>query len=333
MRIVKSLCKLFIDILTVILFVLLGVTIYAKVNMLMHDTGYSNYFGFSFFKIISGSMSPAINVNDIVVVKLKNFDINVDDVVSYVENGTIVTHRVIYYDKENKLVTLKGDNNNTIDKPIKADLIIGKIVKVIPKAGIWQSVLSSPVVLFALFVTIILFDIALSVKPKEQLVTSEGLRPKDNNLSLGDKITPFIENVKNKGKVYLEQIKSKKVSTKKEVDKSIEDDTIKIVKIEDDRSIKNDVIEKDDLLALTRNIAIDDIVSLLDDYQVTLPKEKEGKVEEITVDQDVQVVIDEVEVPTETPVEEVEPEVIEKDEYTVRLDLNKLQKMISNNIR
>ena len=62
---------------------------------------------------------------------------------------------------------LKGDHNDVVDKPITRSQVIGKIVKVFPKLGIWKKVLTDPKILFAIFITMLLFDFALSYSEKD----------------------------------------------------------------------------------------------------------------------------------------------------------------------
>ena len=88
----------------------------------------------------SGSMSPAIHVGDIVIVKKVNpSNIHVGDIVQYYSGkGYTITHRVIEIRKTpNGLIFVtKGDANNVPDKPFKANRIVGKVVFVIPKIGL-----------------------------------------------------------------------------------------------------------------------------------------------------------------------------------------------------
>ena len=78
----------------------------------------------SFYVILSGSMKPEINIDDVIVSRNLNetevnSTVNIGDVATYFDGKSYVTHRV--YDKTtdkdgNTVFIFKGDNNNTIDR-------------------------------------------------------------------------------------------------------------------------------------------------------------------------------------------------------------------------
>ena len=91
---------------------------------------------------------------------------------------SIITHRILYIDGD--LLTVKGDNNNTIDTPINKNIVIGKVIKVFPKLKIWQDVFSDYRVIALLFITLVLFDVAISYEdPKlnKNITTKENDEP------------------------------------------------------------------------------------------------------------------------------------------------------------
>lgn len=96
--------------------------------------------GIKTFCIISGSMEPQIQINDIVIVKeVPETEINVGDVISFNTDGEIVTHRIIAIEKgqyNKNLYITKGDANNVEDEEkITYEDIEGKYIKKIPKVG------------------------------------------------------------------------------------------------------------------------------------------------------------------------------------------------------
>lgn len=102
----------------------------------------------SYYVILSGSMQPEINVDDVVV--SQNLDetevdqkVSIGDVATYYDGKSYVTHRV--YDKTSSqdgetVYIFKGDNNNTIDRySVKATQIRGKQVYTLKNfAGIFE---------------------------------------------------------------------------------------------------------------------------------------------------------------------------------------------------
>ena len=73
---------------------------------------------------------------------------------------------------EREKVVTKGDANNDSDNLITKKDIIGKVVYIGSSFGIYLKVLQTPIVFITIFITIILFDIALAKDDKE-VITNE----------------------------------------------------------------------------------------------------------------------------------------------------------------
>lgn len=103
---------------------------------------------FSYFPnvIISGSMSPHIEVGDIVIVqRVPLEEVQAGDIIQFREAGERVNHRVIDIQEDERgapLFMTQGDANPNPDSdPVEAEQFVGKVVQVIPKAGwitIWM---------------------------------------------------------------------------------------------------------------------------------------------------------------------------------------------------
>lgn len=116
---------------------------------------YANIFGYSFFEVATGSMSPTIEVGDVVITKITK-DVNENDVIVYKDGESIITHRLI--EKNEEEIITRGDANNSEDKPIKENMIIGQVIKIIPQLGTWQKILSSPEILVLIIMLIIILS-------------------------------------------------------------------------------------------------------------------------------------------------------------------------------
>lgn len=116
---------------------------------------YANIFGYSFFEVATGSMSPTIEVGDVVITKITK-DVNKNDVIVYKDGESIITHRLI--EKNEEEIITRGDANNSEDKPIKENMIIGQVIKIIPQLGTWQKILSSPEILVLIIMLIIILS-------------------------------------------------------------------------------------------------------------------------------------------------------------------------------
>ena len=174
---VKKISKYIVDFLTAVVFCFLIMIIVSKVSMLFSGKQYFEIFGYSVFTVATGSMEPTISQNDIVIVKKTN-DIKVNDIVTYEKDGNYITHRVISM-SDDTLVT-KGDANNTNDISIPRTSLVGKVINIFEKGGVWQKIFTTPSVIIMMFVTLLLFDFAFSFKgfkkkgelpPKEEGVT------------------------------------------------------------------------------------------------------------------------------------------------------------------
>ncbi|MEG2457987.1 MAG: signal peptidase I [Bacilli bacterium] len=116
--------------LVVILFIMtLALLVSSKSQLAYNIVGYRTY------TILSGSMEPTYYPGDLVVVKnKKRSNLEKDDVITFVDDGEIITHRII--DKTNEGYQTKGDNNNVEDATILTESdIIGEVKFKIPKAG------------------------------------------------------------------------------------------------------------------------------------------------------------------------------------------------------
>ena len=143
---------------------LLSVYAWTQVN-LMHEE-YASIFGYSVFDVVTGSMSGTIEIDDYVVVKRTN-DIELNDIITFKYGDVLITHRVVQIAGD-KLIT-KGDVNNSEDYAITMDKVIGKVVKVLPRAGIWKDVLTRPPVLACIFITLICFAFFFSFEEKKYI--------------------------------------------------------------------------------------------------------------------------------------------------------------------
>ena len=293
----KKAIKILANFFTGVLLIILILVIYGKAVLIFSENAYPNYFGYTFFEVVSGSMEPTLNINDVILVKVTRNDLKKDDIIAFVNEKSVITHRIVY--QEGDVITVKGDSNNTIDKPINVSQVIGKVVKIYPKLGVWKKVITDPKVLILIFVTLLLFDYSLSYNKKD----------KDKKVLIKQKEKP-----------------SKEVNEKREEPK--EEVTIKKIEIpKETEAVKREEIpykESEKLLELTRKINIEEINKLLEGSPLELNKEEINNVKnEITK-------IENKEVKETSTLTEKEQEFIN---YTIRLDLSEIQKKIDERIR
>lgn len=90
-------------------------------------------FGYAQLTVLSGSMEPAFSAGDMLIIHREE-SYQVDDVISFWDEGSLTTHRIISQGPEG--FTTKGDFNNAQDsRPVSPDEIAGRVVFVLPLAG------------------------------------------------------------------------------------------------------------------------------------------------------------------------------------------------------
>ena len=221
---IEIVTKYFLSLLTGLVIVSIFFALYGLFQVAVLDKNYASYFGYSLFEVESGSMSPTINVKDMVVVK-ETKDVKKDDIITYNIDGSFVTHRVV--DVQDTKIIAKGDFNKFEDKTIPRDCVIGKVITVFPKFGVWKKIMLSPVVLIAIFFTMLLFGLGLSYEDKKA-ADKRGLFKKRKQEELDNKPKSWFEKVHDlmfpsKNKKIEEKTDSEPVTQVKEVTETVED--------------------------------------------------------------------------------------------------------------
>ncbi len=118
-------------------------------------------FGYSGFRVLTGSMEPAIRTDSFVLVKLCDASaIRVQDVITFYSSdptldGAINTHRVLEIHEENgqTYFITKGDHNPIPDKePVFAADLIGRVIFASHALGVFVHLISNPLIFGALIV-------------------------------------------------------------------------------------------------------------------------------------------------------------------------------------
>ena len=278
----KSIVRWIVNIFTGFLLLILVMVIYGKCVLMFTDNKYPNYFGYTVFEVASGSMEPTLYINDVILIDITKNDLKLGDIIAFYNDDAIITHRIVFID--DNTLTVKGDNNNTIDVPINKNQVIGKVIKIFPKFGVWKKVITEPKILIAIFISLLLFDFALSYK--------------SSNISFNKKEKKVINNKKEKN--------------------ILEKD--KVVKKCDKDEVKKDIIESDQLLELTRKINIDEINNLLEKQDIVLTNRERKKINKDISD-------------NVTKSAKKDNTKKKSSEYTMRLDLNEIQKRINSKVK
>ena len=137
-RIIKYITYLLLSIL--VLF-----SLYTVVMTKIFHEPYVNVFGYTYFVVATGSMSGTVEVGDVVFVRI-NDSYQVGDIVTFKEQNSFITHRVMRVD-DNRIIT-RGDVNNTDDEPVPKSDVIGRVVFVVSLAAVLKIVAFIIIVLF-----------------------------------------------------------------------------------------------------------------------------------------------------------------------------------------
>jgi len=117
-----------------------------------------NMFGYKSYIIKTNSMEPTISINDVIIAKkVEKEKITVGDVITFLQDGEVITHRITKI-AENGEYTTKGDNNN-IEDIFKTtyENIEGKHIVTIPYLGKLVQILDNKIVFLIITLVALIF--------------------------------------------------------------------------------------------------------------------------------------------------------------------------------
>ena len=165
-KILARVVKTILNVIFVILSIIALILIYNIIQISVLHKPYMNFWGYSIFQVQTGSMAGTLEIQDIIVVKLTK-DVKQNDIITFTNDGSIITHRII--EIEGETITTKGDANNSEDKPITKNDVIGKVVYTFKNIAIWKQVFATPQVIILLATTLILFGISTSINEEKKV--------------------------------------------------------------------------------------------------------------------------------------------------------------------
>lgn len=169
MKVIKRILAVIISL---VLVVLLIYNIYKFIctNILKKEMATIN--GYAILEVVSGSMEPTLKVGDLIIIDTKYKNYKKNDIVTYYgSEGEFVTHRIQSIKK--KTMITKGDNNNTQDKPVNTDKLVGKYVLKINKGQKIISALKHPIIIILILVNGVLFSIFVSIDNKGNIILDD----------------------------------------------------------------------------------------------------------------------------------------------------------------
>ena len=163
-KVFEKIAHIILNFIIVIVFIMVLVVGYNYFQLQVLNKDYSNFFGYTVFEVSTGSMAKTLEIYDVILVQITK-DVKENDIITFKRDGELITHRIMHINGDN-LIT-KGDANNTEDEEITKDAVIGKVISVYPRLGIWAKVFSEPSVLISIFITLILIGLATAKDDKK----------------------------------------------------------------------------------------------------------------------------------------------------------------------
>lgn len=184
---IKKCKKLFFHLINIVSVIIIVMAVCVLLTVVLTKSGEApNIFGYSVFRVLTGSMEPTIETNSLIVVKRTDpSEIKKDDIISFYSKdpshgGAVNTHRVVSaeQDGEQWCYTTKGDANQVVDSYITtSNELIGKVVFTSHPLGILVRLLANPlifipVILIPLFI-ILFTNLIRTIRLAKQMAKEE----------------------------------------------------------------------------------------------------------------------------------------------------------------
>jgi len=167
--------KKIFDILCWIIIAVLVITVVMSVISRFKGTN-PTVFGYSVYRVSSGSMSPELEVGDVILSKAVDdpMDIKVGDIVTYKGSGELtgmlITHKVIVAPEEVEgeiMLQTKGVANEIADTPINADRLVSVFICRVEILEAFYNFFFSPwglLIIIALIILIFIDEVIAIIK-------------------------------------------------------------------------------------------------------------------------------------------------------------------------
>ena len=162
-RMTKKIFKYIILNILIILFI---------INLILSFEENTHILGIYMFNIVSESMEPTLEINDVVVVKTcEATQLQKGDIITFQQDGRIISHRILDITKDKKIIKFrtKGDNNEIPDSDlIPESQVYGKVVFSIKKIGKIISYIQNIRGLINIVFFVIIVYILVSLRDKQK---------------------------------------------------------------------------------------------------------------------------------------------------------------------
>ena len=162
-RMTKKIFKYIILNILIILFI---------INLILSFEENAHILGIYMFNIVSESMEPTLEINDVVVVKTcEATQLQKGDIITFQQDGRIISHRILDITKDKNIIKFrtKGDNNEIPDSDlIPEGQVYGKVLFSIKKIGKIISYIQNIRGLINIVFFVIIVYILVSLRDKQK---------------------------------------------------------------------------------------------------------------------------------------------------------------------
>ena len=190
MKTIQKIIGKIVNVIIVLVIIAIIICAYSVFSIKVLHKGYVNFFGYSIFEVATGSMKEEIDIGDAVLVKIDD-EYDVGDIVTYQNGEDFITHRVV--SKTDHYIITKGDANNVNDNPIDKGLVLGRVVKILPKVGIWKKVILTPKVIILILITLFVFSILFSYEGNSIKIVSSKKAQKEIDQKIEDEVNKKLQ--------------------------------------------------------------------------------------------------------------------------------------------
>ena len=142
------------------------------INLILSFEENTHIFGIYMFNIVSGSMEPTLEINDVVVVqKCEPSQLKKDDIITFQQDNRTISHRILEITKEKGDIKFetKGDNNEIPDpEKVEAGQVYGKVLFKVKRIGKVISYIQNVRGLINIAIFVVIVYILISLRDKQK---------------------------------------------------------------------------------------------------------------------------------------------------------------------
>lgn len=142
------------------------------INLILSFEENTHIFGIYMFNIVSESMEPTLEKNDVVIVqKCDLSQLKENDIITFEQDGRIISHRILDVIIERGIIKFetKGDNNEIPDPDlIEAGQVYGKVLFSIKKIGKFVNYIQNIRGFINIFIFVVIVYILVNLRDKQK---------------------------------------------------------------------------------------------------------------------------------------------------------------------